>query len=378
MTLHHLLPRYLTAVAFSKKNFVSPINWDPKEGRFYYKRAPHSTPMLILFHAYYLLFVLSFLQFVTTDMETSTYANTAAALIFFYNYLAGYAIAVFGLISDGHCVVPNAFLSFEESEKEKKAKRKRWLKIADFLLRLWPFGNISSSLMLTLLLVFQPELPPFPGYLFKYLCKSNPDFYTVLRIILPPYQVWFGYCLQSEMLYGSIFALQVPVLLLFRYMKDTVWNNISDLNRAIQQYKKVLVLQNIINRYYQSFYYGYVLKVVCCVNISTSYLIINLVRRSELGQNSLISLILFSYFLLSIAMIAAMCGIAGFANSKSQDLLARMKMSGYNRSPEWRMKIRSLNLVKIRMGANFVDCLTALTVLRFCVDQTVSLLLMHK
>lgn len=68
---------------------------------------------------------------------------------------------------------------------------------------------------------------------------------------------------------------------------------------------------------------------------------------------------------------------AGFVHSKSNVVIAKWKMlCGFKRRTQLKTKAHSFPPLKIRFGMNFIDEMTSLTILDFCLNQTVSLLLM--
>lgn len=65
-----------------------------------------------------------------------------------------------------------------------------------------------------------------------------------------------------------------------------------------------------------------------------------------------------------------------FVYTQSKETMKEWRqLDWFKRKSNVRGKFRSLPLLKVRFGLNFVDELTSLTVLNFCMNQIVSLLL---
>lgn len=152
-----------------------------------------------------------------------------------------------------------------------------------------------------------------------------------------------------------------------------------DPGRILVRYRKILILQNILNSYFQPYYYASALALVCTVNIATGYILIMLVGRDELGSHKTMAFLFFAYYVLSMAFISGLCGLAGLAHRNSKRLLQHLQQTQNTRMSQkiWAREVKSLQALKLRFGSNYVDTLTPLSVMGICVDNTASLLLMN-
>lgn len=222
---------------------------------------------------------------------------------------------------------------------------------------------------IALLVFMSPCQLPFLGSLLLTTCSSPSTYFVLIRIGLALLEfLVVTHLLVSELPYG-LFMLLGGILTLWDAFQKTVVNYGSEI--VILKYRKMQVLEKLVNSCLQSRVFPIMAMVSPIAQIFTGFAIVEF--HSSMDLSHMVSMLVFlaGSSLVNLSVFAG----AGSICCKSLKWLKAAKNCHMTNKVQKRA-IKSMTPLRIFFGSNYVDVLTPLVVQNFCLNQTLSLLLL--
>jgi uncharacterized Tic20 family protein len=245
---------------------------------------------------------------------------------------------------------------------------------------------------MSLMLLFDPCIPPFPKWWVASSCSSAGDVITkesnIQSQIAAMVSSILTFCVSANIIASAVFTVMYgPLGMMFaflshlEYIKNKTHNlSLQPFHRRIIMYRGVQLLVGLFNECYQWVFFT-VLSFMVYFIISVNLFVF---VRVHADISPAVSCLLGSFSVQGFFYIFILNSLSGKVYHSSRSLLtawSRNSSLGNSRFPNiWVKKtVRSCQGIKIRMGSvNFIDRLTPFVICGFCVRLAVRLSLAMK
>lgn len=248
------------------------------------------------------------------------------------------------------------------------------IKILDLFFTLLEHTLVLFPVAIAVLVFMVPCQLPFSGSLLLSTCKGSGISFVFVRVVL----AIFEGLVTSQMLIAAVLYAVVILLMtfiLFWLEMDTVFHSKCESSAAIKRYRRVQVMEKLINSCVRERIFPLISVAYPIVQVFGAVALVKLHDTMEWSH-----LIFVMTEPLSVSIFGVLVfGLAGFVYSKSCRWIVSEK-HGCTRSNKkdkiQRRELKSMMPLRIWFGSNFVDRLTSLVIQHFCFSQTVNLLLL--
>lgn len=233
--------------------------------------------------------------------------------------------------------------------------------------------TVITPELLELMIIFQPCLPGFMGGF--YLSQNGQctlQQFSILSTAINISQFWFILWFYDNAMIGSIYFVSLPLIALFVFCDKLTQNSWRSSLRRLSIYRELKVLEAHINGCLSSIFLPVFIASLSFLSITTIYVSIKsfhlLFKEPGLLFFPIVSMgVNTNYFAFSF--------VAGKSNLLTNNFIANCKTAARTR---FNVRIvRSLSAVKVRFGSNFVEMITGLNFVNFCLNNVMALLLLN-
>lgn len=225
------------------------------------------------------------------------------------------------------------------------------------------------AVVLTVFVFMSPCQLPFLGSLLLTTCSGWYFSFVLIRLALDFFEFMFLSHLLVSVTPYVILILMCGIIFLWNGCQRSLGNPMRYIYRA--NYRKLLILEKLVNACVRYRIFPIVAMGCPIVEIVGCSVIIKLHSTLEMSQLVSLMILFFYCTIYNVLFINA----AGIIHSKSVAWLVEAN-KGCWRNKILRREIQSTMPLRLWFGANFVDGLTTLVIQNFCVNQTISLLLL--
>jgi hypothetical protein len=420
----HFWTELLLFLQITRQTYTTPYDWDSRKAKFMIIRTPKYVKIFkVLSHFNFFhmgIMLWNLLQILQNErnvvpkivslivaafaafMEVCRWMHTKRAedIVSFLNCMVESARSATerGKFAIDRCVVETCIRSLEVLIHWVSGTANFTTLIVKFLMRIFCVPLFILLIVFPVLPLLSPRIPPFVGY---FLCRSSRDWLGVDTCRLdddgmfniPRGNVVFNLfrivgCLISLAFTSSI--LNAPLVSLYEVFPSIVFQNdrlgqlrvaarnprtFSNPVQIIRKYRELQILNIMFNKIYQREYFVFCMGIITLVVIANGYFAITMHNFSGIFVMLGIYMTFMEYIILIILFRMASkvwSNSVEFAWSwKRNDRASRMRLM--------RRYGKSLQPLKVKIGStNFVELNTPFVFFSFCMEQTISLVLLNQ
>ncbi|OXA48545.1 Ubiquitin-like modifier-activating enzyme 1 [Folsomia candida] len=288
-------------------------------------------------------------------------------------------------LDDAPVRVVNTFLDFEKDLANLESTM--GVKVMKYFICLAEISIIGYPILQILLLTFVPCTAPFVLSMLP-MCKNSgklKDFWTwpkfPVRMVIHLLETWLGYDTMYSCGFGILYVLFGGTACILGYIdhlekKIRKSGNINQIHDILLLYKRIQLVEKSFNNFTKNQILPFLISCAVALEVLALFVCIDLHKQIEMPGFLIFPMVMVDSLLTNLMVLT----FASYVNKNSTKVLSNLtgsivQIPGKRGRNIARRRLRSCPSLKVQIWMNFVNRLTPLTTQTFCLNQTVSLIM---